>query len=152
MLPTVAAIAALSLLFTGCATTPEQVDRPATEEGLQEPETIPEYIPDGTAADNLPYFHDTLRQFAAGESPVQGAPIVDQLAAAGFAKASMQVSFDESKTDLVADSIYVSVLIGHECLLGQVVVADRSFVTEVAPGIGPEQTVCLLGATRPIDW
>ena len=56
------------------------------------------------------------------------------------------------KTDLVADNIFVSVLIGQDCLIGQVVVADRSFVTEAAPAVGPDKSLCLIGTTRPIDW
>lgn len=151
-LPTVAMFAALSLIFTGCATTPAPIDRPAKEENFQEPEAPPEYFPEGTAAENLPYFQEVLRQYAIGEAPVQGAPIVDHLTAAGFVKTNMEVSFDESKTNLVADSIFVSVLFGQECLIGQMVVSDRTFVTEVVPGLGPEKIVCLLGTTRPIDW
>ena len=109
-------------------------------------------VPGGGAEANLPFFSEVLRQFAAGPGAVEGQPIVDALIAAGFDRAAMQVSFDRSKTELVADSILVSVLFEGECLIGQVVTADRSFVTTVAPALTESQNLCLIGNTRPIDW
>lgn len=151
-MPVAAVLATFMLALAGCAEVPEPGQRPSKEENFQEPVEQPKFFADGTAADNLPYFHESLRLFGLGESPVQGAPVVDHLVAAGFDKAAMQVSFDESKTELVADNIFVSVLLGSDCLIGQVIVADRSFVTEVVPAVGPEKNVCLIGTTRPIDW
>lgn len=151
----VAAVGVLALtagLLAGCALlegpTPEtpKRDTPAP------PEVAPELVPDGSAEDNLPYFTEVLRSFSAGDQPVQGVPVVDAVAGAGFDRAAMQVSFDESKTGLPADNIFVSVRIGADCLIGQVVAADRSFAAEAKPAVGPAQDVCLIGATRPIDW
>ncbi|WP_336991745.1 DUF6993 domain-containing protein [Leucobacter sp. VD1] len=146
------AIALTAGLLTGCSLlegpvpeTPERVEPPT-------PEAPPVFFPEGSAADNLPYFTEVLRTFSTGQQPVQGVPVVDALAAAGFDKAAMQVSFDESKTGLAADNIFVSVRIGAECLIGQVVAEDRSFVAEAKPAIGPAQDVCLIGSTRAIDW
>jgi hypothetical protein len=149
-MPIAALFAAATLVLSGCAPTPP--DRADFEENFREPETAPEFFPDGTAEQNLPYFNETMRQFAVGTAAVQGKPVVDALASAGFEKADMQVSFDESKTELAADSIFVSVRLGTDCLIGQIVVADRSFVTEAADAVGPDQGLCLIGATRPIDW
>lgn len=143
-------LVASSLVFVGCAPAPPE--RTVSEENFQEPATAPELFPEGTAEQNLPYFQESLRLFSVGDAPVEGKPIVDQLAGAGFDKSTMQVSFDRSKTDLVADSIYVSARFGDQCLLGQVVVADRSFVAVAEPAVGPEKNICLIGATRPIDW
>ena len=151
-LPLIALCAVAAVGLTACVSAPALIERPTKDENFQKPEAPPEFFPEGTADENLPYFHETLRQFAVGTAPVQGAPVVDALAAAGFDKTKMQVSFDESKTDLVADNIFVSVLIGQDCLIGQVVVADRSFVTEAAPAVGPDKSLCLIGTTRPIDW
>ena len=153
MLPQLTALlVAATVGLSGCVAAPEPIERPSKEENFQKPEKPPELFPEGTAEDNLPYCHETLRQFGAGAEPVQGVPVVNALAAAGFDKTKMQVSFDESKTDLVADNIFASVLLGQDCLIGQVIVADRSFVTEVAPAVGPDKNLCLIGATRPIDW
>ncbi len=151
-LPIAAMLAAATLALGGCAAAPEPIERPTKEENFQEPVAPPEFHADGTAADNLPYFHETLRQFGLGELPVQGVPVVDHLVTAGFDKTKMQVSFDESKTNLVADNIFVSVLFGQDCLIGQIVVSDRSFVAEEAPAVGPDKSMCLMGTTRTIDW
>jgi len=140
----------LALSLSACAPAPPE--RTEYEEHLRAPEEAPQFYPDGSASENLPYFTEVLRQFSVGTAEVRGAPIVDALAAAGFDKASMQVSFDESKTNLVADSIYASVRIGDQCLIGQVVVEDRSFVAEHAAAVGPNKDICLIGQTRPIDW
>ena len=64
----------------------------------------------------------------------------------------MQVSFDRTKTDLVADSIFVSVRIGAECLLGQVTTGTREVSAVTEPAIGPNRDICLIGNTRAIDW
>lgn len=130
----------------------EPPSRTATEENFREPEVRPELVPGGSAEQNLPFFSEVLRQFAVGTEPVEGQPIVDAVAASGFDRAAMQVSFDRSKTNLVADSILVSVLIGADCLIGQVQTADRSFVATVQPALTENQNVCLIGNTRPIDW
>ena len=146
------AIALSSVVLTGCSLlegpTPETPKREAPEP----PPSAPELVPDGSAADNLPYFTEVLRAFSAGDQPVQGVPVVDAVVDAGFDKSLMQVSFDESKTGLAADSIFVSVRIGADCLIGQVVAEDRSFVAEAKPAVGPAQDICLIGNTRPIDW
>lgn len=110
------------------------------------------FDPLGTATDNLPVFEQTLLAFAAGGEPVEGAPIVNAVTAAGFDRAAMQVSFDRTRTDLVADSIFVSVRMGEACLIGQITTADRGVSAVVEPAIGPERSICLIGQTRPIDW
>lgn len=115
-------------------------------------ERSPELYPEGSAEQNLEYFHHSLQQFALGEQPVQGQPVVEALAAAGFDKSSMQVSFDLTKSDLTADAIFVSVRIGEQCLLGQLMTGDRSVATVVEPTVGPERNICLIGNTRAIDW
>lgn len=147
-----AAVAAgvLLPLLAGCSLLEGPTPDIPKREAPAKPETAPELVPDGTADDNLPFFREVLTTYAAGDGAVQGQPIVEALAAAGFDKTLMQVSFDRTKTDLVADNIFVSVRIGKECLIGQVVTADRSVVAENEPAIGPDQTVCLIGETAPI--
>ena len=137
--------------LTGCAP-PEGDPVQARDENFQKPAEPATHHPDGSAEDNLPYFAQTLEEFAAGDTPVEGAPIVDAVVAAGFDKAAMQVSFDRTQTGLVADSIYVSVRIGGDCLIGQVVTSDRSVTAVTEPAVGPAEDICLIGKTRPIDW
>ncbi len=114
------------------------------------PEQAPEFVPGGTAEQNLPYFTEVLRTYSKGDAPVQGASIVQAVTEAGFDPAMMQVSFDRSKTGLVADNIFVSVRFGTDCLIGQMVTADRSFVAKNEPALGPNKDICLIGETAPI--
>lgn len=145
-------LAISSLALSGCALlegpTPEIPER----EVAVAPEVAPELVPGGTAEENLPYFTEVLRDYTAGEGAIKGEPVSRAVIDAGFDKAFMQVSFDRSETGLEADNIFVSVLLGENCLLGQVITADRSFVTQAAPAVGPENNICLIGETAPITW
>lgn len=136
----------------GCALLEGPTPETPPRETPAVPAAPPEFFPEGSASDNLPYFTETVRAFAAGDQPVTGEPIVNAIADAGFDRGAMQVSFDETKTGLAADSIFVSVRIGEDCLIGQLVTADRSFVAEVQPVVGPNADLCLIGNTRPITW
>lgn len=119
---------------------------------MPEPETPPVFVDGGTAEENLPFFRQQLVDYAAGDGPVKGEPIVRAITAAGFDKQQMQVSFDRSKTGLDADNIFVSVLVGKDCLIGQVVAADRSITAQAVDAIGPDTNICLIGNTAPITW
>lgn len=124
----------------------------SANEQSAEPVEQPVFHPKGTAEENLPIFTATLAEYAKGSGAVEGRPIVDAVAGAGFKKKRMQVSLDRTKTNLVADSIFVSVRIGKDCLIGQVLTEKRRVYTEVAPAVGPGGKLCLIGKTRPIDW
>ena len=144
--------AAVLLALSGCSVL--QGPTPATPERPQiaEPETPPELVPGGTAEENLPFFRQVLADYAAGDQPIAGRPIVDALAEQGFDTAAMQVSHDQSKTGLDADSIYVSVRSGETCLVGQVAADGREAVAQAVAAVGPDKNVCLIGDTRRIDW
>lgn len=139
-------------LLAGCALIEGPTPDTPARETPAAPETPPELVPGGTADQNLPYFTEVLRSFSEGQQPVQGVPVVDALAEAGFDRSAMQVTFDQSMTGLEADSIFASVRIGADCLIGQIVTSDRSFVAQNEPAVGPNGDICLIGSTRPIDW
>lgn len=142
----------IAALVTGCSLLAGPSPATPPRETPAVPEEPPEYVPDGSAEENLPIFTETLRDYASGESPIEGRPVVDAISEVGFDTADMQVSFDRTKTDLVADSIYVSVLIDRDCLVGQLVTEEREFAAKVMPAVGPEENICLIGETREIDW
>ena len=144
--------AGITLGLASCALLTGPVPETPEREIPAVPESTPELIPDGTAAENLPYFTEVIRGYAAGEAPIEGEPVVNAVADAGFERTQMQVSFDRSETNLVADNIFVSVRIGTDCLIGQLVVEGREFVSRVEPALGPDRSICLLGETRIIDW
>ena len=150
-----AGVALLPLGLSACVIVegPTPVTPTRTPPPVPDPdEPPPVLVPDGDAGDNLPFFAQVITDYAKGAQPIEGRPIVDAIAAAGFDRRAMQVSFDRTKTNLVADSIYVSVRIGEECLLGQLVTATREIAVTEAAAVGPDKSICLIGNTRPIDW
>ncbi len=106
-------------------------------------------VPDGSAADNLPYFTDVVLAVAATGS-VAGRDYIDALVAAGFDKAAMEVTHDQSTVGNPAESIQFSVRWGDECLMGQIGPATGEPVTTVMRVL--EGGTCHIGQTRPIDW
>ncbi len=133
-------------------------ESPATNAGtvVETPENTvepkPKFVEGGTAFENEAYFSWSLRKAIREGMKVNGVEVVNVLAAAGFDKAAMQVSFDKTKTNLTADNIFVSVRVNDQCLLGQVVSEDKSVAVDVQPVVGPNKDICLIGKTRPIDW
>nr|WP_206687896.1 hypothetical protein [Microbacterium yannicii] len=116
------------------------------------PTTPPEptLVPNGTAAENLPLFTSVTAAVWASENRVVGRAYVDALTAAGFDKAAMQVTNDQTTVGNPAESIQFSVRWGEECLIGQVGPATGNPVTVVVPVLA--EGSCLVGETRPIDW
>jgi len=132
--------------LTGERSAPVHVDPPA------KPDAPAEFVPDGTADENLPFFTLLLEDYAESDAEILGEPVVNVVAEGGFEKSQMQVSFDRTKTDLGADNIFVSVRIDGDCLIGQLSTGDRVASAITAPAVGPDRNLCLIGKTRPIDW
>lgn len=107
-------------------------------------------MPEGTAEDNLPLFTEVVETVWASPEQVSGRAYIDALVAAGFDKASMQVTNDQTTIGDPAESIQFSVLWRDECLIGQVGPATGEPVAVVLPALA--EGGCLIGNTRPIDW
>ncbi|MDQ7877619.1 hypothetical protein Q9R08_06490 [Microbacterium sp. QXD-8] len=160
--PIASAIAALLLAAALTACAPETVPDPTSSPTVTAttaqpgPSSTPEspaeatLMPDGTAADNLPLFAAVTAAVWASEGRVTGRAYVDALAAAGFDKAAMQVTADQTTVGNPAESIQFAVRWGDECLVGQVGPATGNPVTVVVPVLA--EGTCLVGQTRPIDW
>nr|WP_209706745.1 hypothetical protein [Leucobacter exalbidus] len=147
-----AALVVATVSLSGCALLEGPTPVTPERETVVAPEVAPELVPGGSADENLPYFTEVLRSFAAGDALIKGEPVARAVADAGFDKSQIQVSFDRSATGLEADNIFVSVQLGADCLVGQVVTADRTVATETAPAVGPEKNICLIGQTAVINW
>jgi hypothetical protein len=106
--------------------------------------------PDSSATDNLPVFAAVMNQVAASPDGVAGRAYIDALVAAGFDKATMQVTADRTSVDDPVDSLQFSVLWSGECLVGQVGPSTPSPTAKVLPQL--PSGGCLIGKTRPIDW
>jgi hypothetical protein len=147
----VAAVFALGLV----ACSPEPAPSPApTTAPAPSPTPTPEgpqFLPYGTAEDNLPLFAAVTAQIWATDQRVAGRAYIDALTAAGFDRAAMQVTQDISTVGNAAESLMFSVRWGDaECLVGQVGPSTGEPVTAVLPQLAEGR--CLVGATRPIDW
>jgi len=147
------------LLLSGCsepqtATSPQpSASTTASTPQSSPPATVPAapvLVPEGSAGDNLPFFTSVTAAVWAGPENVSGRAYVDALVEAGFDKATMQVTPDQTTIGNPAESIQFSVRWGQECLIGQVGPSSGAPVTVVAPGLG--DGTCLVGATRAIDW
>lgn len=141
-----AAATAVALLLVGCSAGDSQPD--SKSGATSTPEKPPEFIEGGTALENQPYFDYVNQATLAQNATASSHELVDALAAAGFDKAAMEVTFDRTNVDLEADYIIVSVKMQDECLIGQR--SARGYTSQVMPVLATG--TCLLGETQPIDW
>lgn len=152
------ALAATAAALVGC--TAETTPTPATSSppptstdrpiGSDDPHQVIEFHPDGSAADNLPWFDEIGLGVVQGDSEAGGRDFIDALVAGGFDKTQMQVTRDETTQGTRADSLQWSVLFAGECLVGQYGPASGGYHGVVRPVLGTGG--CLVGSTRPIDW
>lgn len=131
--------------------TPSPAPTPSASPTEAPSDAGPVLVPDGSAADNLPLFAQITQDVWATEQRAAGRAYIDALVAAGFDKAAMQVTYDETSIGDPVDSIQFAVRWDdEECLVGQVGPSIAEPAAMVLPVLGTER--CLLGATRPIDW
>ncbi len=134
----------LAAALAGCSL----IEGPAPE--VSKPRPVPEppkeaaLVPDGTAADNLPYFTKVLNDFAATEQPVLSDPLRTALVDAGFAQENMQFTQDVTPFNNEVTSMFVSVRFGERCLIGEVLSQDRSVYAEEMPALGEHRDQCLI--------
>lgn len=142
------------LLLTGCSAQLEP--GPATSAPVPESSatatSAPEPSFDAAApADEARIFFDTVNTATlASNADATGRDFVDALSAAGFDRATMELTADETTIGNAADSIQFSVRWGESCLIGQNGPAVGGYHSTVAPVLGTGR--CLIGSTRPIDW
>lgn len=129
---------------TPTASTPSASSTPTTTSGA-----LPTMNPMGTAKQNLAFFdYVNTRTIAADTNPTPQ-QFVDGLAAAGFAKADMQMTADRTTVNLTPGSVQFSVLINGGCLIGQFGEDIGGYHSMVAPVLRTGK--CLIGDTVPIQ-
>ena len=112
------------------------------------PEPDPVLDPAGDAAANLGYFDFVNRALIEAVPTPNGQQIVDNLVAAGFAKADMEITPDETVGGETAEAIQFSVRINGSCLIGQTGTVGYNALAQPLLGTGK----CLIGQTRTIDF
>ena len=143
-----ALVLVLALTLAGCAeAAPAPMPLPTTTASPSASASAP---PDTSAAGQKALFdltNNATVSLADGANP-GGRAFIDSLVAAGFDKASMEVTSDKTAINLDADNIQFSVRIGDECLVGQY--GNVGYQSSVLPALA--SAGCLIGTTRPIDW
>ena len=108
----------------------------------------PTLVAGGSATQNKAFFDHVNSTLFAANASAHGRAIIDNLVAAGFNKATMQVTPDKTSINGTVDSILFSVRLGDECLLGQRGGDGYSSAVQATLKDGG----CLIGKTRPITW
>jgi hypothetical protein len=153
VLPEVAAVAGmLAVLLTGCSS-PMQSSPGAPDPAVfSTPTSTPAaaFDPNASADDALAFFDSVNASTLAADADAGGRAVLDGLAVAGFDKAAMEVTADQTTIGNAADSIQFSVRWGDSCLIGQNGSAVGGYHSTLAPVLGTGR--CLIGSTRPVDW
>jgi hypothetical protein len=143
--------AALVLLLSGCAAPESTPVQPApSASGTPSSAPVPVFDPSASADEAMILFDRVNAATLALDADANGRAFIDGLAAAGFDKAAMELTADETTIGHAADSIQFSTRWGENCLIGQHGSAVGGYHSTLAPVLGTGR--CLIGSTRPIDW
>ena len=143
--PVLVGLAAVAVL-AGCTSQPSPV--PSASPTLPADAAAVVLTPESSVEDARVVFDRTVTELMAQDPAPDGRAVVDALVAAGFDKASLQVTPDTTYTGREADSVQFSALRGESCLVGQV--AAGTYAAQTAPVLGTG--ACLVGTTRAVDW
>jgi hypothetical protein len=141
----------LALVACTSAPSPEEPPTPSSSASASPAPTEapdPELVPAGDAEANLPYFDFVNRRLLETVPTPNGQQIVENLVAAGFAKADMEVTPDVTVGAEAAETIQFSVRANGTCLIGQTGAAGYNALAAPLLGTGK----CLVGKTRTIDF
>jgi hypothetical protein len=153
----VLAAGALALVLTGCvpesqpaATSSAPTDSSATPTPTASDAPPPVLVPNGTAAENKPFFDYLNNQAiaAAGGQP-DGPAFINSLRAGGFAVETMELTPDITTVGVKADSVQFSVHAPDACLIGQWGTVG-GYTSIIAAPLSTGK--CFIGQTRTIDF
>jgi len=140
------------LLLAGCTPEAQNVAPDPVASATPSPTATdapdPVLDPAGDATANLAYFDFVNRALLATTPTPSGQQSVENLVAAGFAKADMELSADATLDGAAADAIQFSVRINGSCLVGQT--GNSGYNAIATPLLGTGK--CLIGKTRAIDF
>lgn len=124
------------------STSSTSMDQPATAAPAN-------FVPGGTAEQNLLPFEQILQRIAGSDPATPGGAVVDALVAVGFTRDAMQLTADKTSAGLEADSVQVSVKLADACLIGQYGPKSGGVHAMVAAPISTG--ACLVGRTKPVS-
>ncbi|RWZ61188.1 hypothetical protein ELQ92_09170 [Labedella populi] len=141
---------AITVSLAGCTQAPTDDPTSAAPEPTRTaPAPAVTLLPDASAEENKPFF-DQVNAATAENPDAGGRDFIDALVAAGFDKATMEVTKDATTLGARAESIQFSVRWSDGCLIGQFGPAVDGYHSTVQPVLGGDR--CLIGETRAIDW
>lgn len=146
------ALVSVGLIFglTGCflieGPQPEEPPRPKVEMPKQEPK----FYPDGDATQNKDYFVATLLKYSESDEELSSQGLSNAIIEAGFAKETVEVSTDQSVTNLPTDTVTVATRFDQECLLGQIERKTGEVFVFQTETVGPDKDICLIGNTATL--
>lgn len=144
----VAALAVLTFTLAGCVETPTPIPTPTSTSGATAAPVDPEIDLEGSAGDNRAYFDQVNAELIAAGGALDGRAFIDNLVAAGYTKADMEVTADRTAINIAADNIQFSIRLNGTCLIGQY--GNIGYASTTAELLSTGR--CLVGQTRPIDW
>jgi len=128
ILSTTAILVGAALLLSGCATGVSPTAGPSADvayTGAPRPvETTKAappavFVPDGTAAQNMPFFVSIAEQAIADNPKVSSADVAVLESQSGFDRKAIQFTYSRTSAGLASDSASVAVLIGDQCIIAQ---------------------------------
>lgn len=144
----------LALALAGCVEgppAPVPTAEPSASGGpsaTPSPSAAPQLNLAGTAGENLAYFKLVNVEYINKGGATDGRSLIDNLVAAGFPKAAMEVTPDRTTVNAQADQVQYSVRLNGTCLIGQFGGGRFNGTAQALLASGK----CLIGTTRPIDW
>jgi hypothetical protein len=139
--------AVIGSVLTGCVPGPPMPTPTTSPSPGESSPPEPEIVPNGTAAQNQPYF-DQVNLATIEAGGVDGRSFIDGLIDGGYSKETMEVTPDRTTINAQADNIQFSVRLNGTCLVGQY--GGAGYASYAGPLLADGR--CLIGTTRPIDW
>lgn len=140
--------AALAVVFalTGCTTGSSNSGSStgATSSATPTPTAPPAFKADGTAQENVAYLAYVVAQTQTADPKPDSGAVADTVAKAGFTRKGIQYTFSRTAAGLAADSMYIAVPWGDQCLIAQYGPVITGVHTSVLPVL--KQGGCLIGA------
>lgn len=156
MIASVLMAGALTFALAGCvpeAAAPTSSAKPSatpTPTPVATDAPPPVLVPNGTAAENKPFFDYLNNQVvvATNKQP-DGPAFINSLRTGGFAVETMELTPDVTTVGVKADSIQFSVHAADACIIGQWSTA-AGYTSIIAPALSTGK--CMVGETRTIDF
>jgi hypothetical protein len=144
---TAAIVVALLSMAAGCSTATAPSPSPSGAPVItptEIPDAEPEFLPEGTAAENRDYFDYVVSRHIADEGALGRDGFTTALVAAGWTPDTIEATADVTPLGNAADATTFAVRMGDDCLVGQ---WNGTYSSAIAPLLA--SGTCLVGAQQP---